>query len=106
MRLGLPQLAMIPSLYRPRVVLHDLESCFPQNKGLRDKIELDLNFSGTIRSRRCFPKPSKDRYFLSHVHLFFLKKQEGCVPLLIIFYDLKVVSKSHNYMNESKNGKK
>jgi hypothetical protein len=33
-------LAMRPLLYRPKEVFFDLESYFPQNKGLRDKIEL------------------------------------------------------------------
>jgi hypothetical protein len=47
-----PQSAMRPSLYRPGVVLFDLESCFSQNKGLRDKIGLDLNFPKINRDRR------------------------------------------------------
>jgi hypothetical protein len=29
-----------------------LDSCFPRNKGLRDKIELDPNLPELIRSRR------------------------------------------------------
>jgi hypothetical protein len=39
---------MRPSLYRLGVDFHNLESCFPQNKGLRDKIRRDLNFPRTI----------------------------------------------------------
>jgi hypothetical protein len=35
---------MGPSLYRPRVVFPDLESCFPRNKGLRDKSILIYTF--------------------------------------------------------------
>jgi hypothetical protein len=43
---------MRPSLYRLGVVFLDLESYFPRNKGLRDKIRLDLNFLKSIRHRR------------------------------------------------------
>jgi hypothetical protein len=52
MWLGLHQSAMRPSLYRHGVVLPVLELCFPQNKGLRNKIGLDINFLETIRSRQ------------------------------------------------------
>jgi hypothetical protein len=37
---------MRPSLYRHGVVFPKLESCFPRNKGLRDKIGIDLDFPG------------------------------------------------------------
>jgi hypothetical protein len=45
------------SLYRPGVVFPDLESCFPRNKGLRDKIGLGLYFPKNIRDRQseCMP---------------------------------------------------
>jgi hypothetical protein len=35
---------MRPSLYGPGVVSPELESCSSRNKGLRNKIQLDLNF--------------------------------------------------------------
>jgi hypothetical protein len=43
-------LAVRPSLYKSEVVFSDLESCFPQNKRLRDKIGLDPNLPELIRS--------------------------------------------------------
>jgi hypothetical protein len=52
MQLGGHQSAMRPSLYRSGVVFPDLEPCFPQNKGLRDKIRLDPNLPDLVRSRR------------------------------------------------------
>jgi hypothetical protein len=52
---------MRPSLYMPGVVLPDLESCFPLNKGLRDKIRLDLNFLRTNRDRRSDHAPLEVR---------------------------------------------
>jgi hypothetical protein len=51
---------MRPSLYRSGVVFPDLESCFPQNKGLRDKIGLDLNLPEIFRARWSHRAP----YFL------------------------------------------
>jgi hypothetical protein len=35
--IGGPQSIVRPSLYRPRVVFSDLESCCPRNKGFGDK---------------------------------------------------------------------
>jgi hypothetical protein len=57
MRFGGSQSAMRPSLYRFGMVFPDLELCFPQNKGLRDKIGLDLNFPRTNRDRRSDRQP-------------------------------------------------
>jgi hypothetical protein len=57
MQLELPQLAMRPSVYRPGVIYPKLESYFPCNKGLRDKIRLNLNFSIISRAWRSDHQP-------------------------------------------------